>query len=286
MNHYVRALRPVHWSKSLLVAAAPLAAGVPLEWRVFTNLAYTVIAFVAASSAVYLMNDVRDHENDRRHPEKRLRPVASGAITKRSAALMAGVALLLSAGFLSMAGLDMFLPWSVYVAVNVAYSFGLKNVPILEIVLVASGFLVRLIAGSMASNIPISIWLFVCVGCASLMVVSGKRLAEKSVTQGSARRTLTHYTQSSLTAAIWILGLVLVVSYLGWFIWGIETLPGVQLVLRLLSVFAVGGVVVRYLAVSKKKIAETPELLFASDRFIALITLTWAITFLGANLFA
>lgn len=286
MNHYVRALRPVHWSKSLLVAAAPLAAGVPLEWRVFTNLAYTVIAFVAASSAVYLMNDVRDYENDRRHPEKRLRPVASGAITKRSAALMAGVALLLSAGFLSMAGLDMFLPWSVYVAVNVAYSFGLKNVPILEIVLVASGFLVRLIAGSMASNIPISIWLFVCVGCASLMVVSGKRLAEKSVTQGSARRTLTHYTQSSLTAAIWILGLVLVVSYLGWFIWGIETLPGVQLVLRLLSVFAVGGVVVRYLAVSKKKIAETPELLFASDRFIALITLTWAITFLGANLFA
>ena len=286
MNHYVRALRPVHWSKSLLVAAAPIAAGVPLESRVFTNLAYTVIAFVAASSAVYLMNDVRDYENDRRHPEKRLRPVASGAITKRSAALMAGVALLLSAGFLSMAGLDMFLPWSVYVAVNVAYSFGLKNVPILEIVLVASGFLVRLIAGSMASNIPISIWLFVCVGCASLMVVSGKRLAEKSVTQGSARRTLTHYTQSSLTAAIWILGLVLVVSYLGWFIWGIETLPGVQLVLRLLSVFAVGGVVVRYLAVSKKKIAETPELLFASDRFIALITLTWAITFLGANLFA
>jgi len=286
MNHYVRALRPVHWSKSLLVAAAPLAAGIPLESRVFTNLACTVIAFVAASSAVYLMNDVRDQENDRRHPEKRLRPVASGAITKRSAALMAGVALLLSAGFLSMVGLDMFLPWSVYVAVNVAYSFGLKNVPILEIVLVASGFLVRLIAGSMASNIPISIWLFVCVGCASLMVVSGKRLAEKSVTQGSARRTLTHYTQSSLTAAIWILGLVLVVSYLGWFIWGIETLPGVQLVLRLLSVFAVGGVVVRYLAVSKKKIAETPELLFASDRFIALITLTWAITFLGANLFA
>lgn len=286
MNHYVRAIRPVHWSKSLLVAAAPLAAGVPLESRVLTNLAYSVIAFVAASSAVYLMNDVRDQENDRRHPEKRLRPVASGAITKRSAALMAGVALLLSAGFLSMVGLDMFLPWSVYVAVNVAYSFGLKNVPILEIVLVASGFLVRLIAGSMASNIPISIWLFVCVGCASLMVVSGKRLAEKSVTQGSARRTLTHYTQSSLTAAIWILGLVLVVSYLGWFIWGIETLPGVQLVLRLLSVFAVGGVVVRYLAVSKKKIAETPELLFASDRFIALITLTWAITFLGANLFA
>jgi len=286
MNHYVRALRPVHWSKSLLVAAAPIAAGVPLESRVFTNLAYTVIAFVAASSAVYLMNDVRDQEDDRRHPEKRLRPVASGAITKRSAALMAGVALLLSAGFLSMVGLDMFLPWSVYVAVNVAYSFGLKNVPILEIVLVASGFLVRLIAGSMASNIPISIWLFVCVGCASLMVVSGKRLAEKSVTQGSARRTLTHYTQSYLTAAIWILGLVLVVSYLGWFIWGIETLPGVQLVLRLLSVFAVGGVVVRYLAVSKKKIAETPELLLASDRFIALITLTWAITFLGANLFA
>jgi len=284
MNHYIRALRPVQWSKGLLVVAAPLAAGAPLESRVFTDLAYTVVAFIAASSAVYLMNDVRDQENDRLHPEKRLRPIASGAVTTRSAVMMAGVALLLSVGFLSMVGADLFLPWLVYLAVNVAYSFGLKNVPVLEIALVASGFLLRLVAGSMASSVPISIWLFVCIGCASLMVVSGKRLAEKSVTRGSARKSLSYYSQPYLTVAIRTLGLVLVVSYLGWFVWGIETLPGAQFLLRLLSVFAVACVVVRYLAISKRKAAETPELLIASDRLIAIAAFIWVSAFFGANL--
>jgi decaprenyl-phosphate phosphoribosyltransferase len=214
----LRAVRPRQWLKNLLVGTAPLAAGRLLEQQVLISVALAFVAFCLVSAMVYLLNDVRDVEEDRLHPKKRLRPIAAGELSVPAAiaiAVVTGIAGFALA-FLTSTGLGITV--TVYVALQVLYTLFLKHVPVLDLAMVASGFLLRAIAGGVASNIPLSQWFLLVASFGSFFMVAGKRYSELKALGADAgtRRSLTRYTESYLRFA-WMLAAVMVlISYSLW----------------------------------------------------------------------
>ena len=172
------AMRPRQWAKNVLVFAAPLAAGKLLRPDVFLVSVGSFVAFCLISSATYLVNDVRDVEADRAHPVKRRRPIAAGEISTTTALIVAAVlaVLALSLAFTIAPALGGVLV--AYAVFTGAYSLFLKNEPVIELVLLAMGFLLRAIAGGVASGLPISEWFLIVAGFGSLFMAAGKRYAE------------------------------------------------------------------------------------------------------------
>lgn len=174
----VVALRPKQWLKNLLVFAAPLAAGEVLRPSVFIASLGAFAAFCLASSATYLVNDLRDVESDRSHPRKRARPIAAGQVTATAAWGVAGVLVVASLALSWAIGIDLMVVVLGYLVATSAYSLWLKHVPVIELGLLAVGFLLRAIAGGVASDLPISQWFLIVAGFGSLFMAAGKRFSE------------------------------------------------------------------------------------------------------------
>ncbi|CAJ1505641.1 decaprenyl-phosphate phosphoribosyltransferase [[Mycobacterium] kokjensenii] len=201
----VKAVRPRQWVKNVLVVAAPLAAlggGVQYD---YADLAFKVlIAFVVfslAASAIYLVNDARDVEADRAHPTKRFRPIAAGVVPESLAYALAAVLVVASLGISWLLTPNLALVMAIYVAIQLAYCFGLKHQPVLDICIVSSGFLIRAIAGGVAANIPLSQWFLLVMAFGSLFIAAGKRYAELQLaeqTGAKIRKSLESYTSTYL----------------------------------------------------------------------------------------
>jgi decaprenyl-phosphate phosphoribosyltransferase len=218
----LRAVRPRQWLKNLLVGTAPLAAGKLLGQQVLISVALAFVAFCLVSAAVYLLNDVRDIEEDRLHPTKRLRPIAAGELSV-PAAIAIGVAAAVSGlavAFITSNGLGITV--TVYLVLQVLYSLFLKHVPVLDLAMVASGFLLRAIAGGVAANIPLSQWFLLVASFGSFFMVAGKRYSELKALGADAgtRRSLTRYSESYLRFA-WMLAAVMVL--ISYSLWAFET---------------------------------------------------------------
>ena len=195
MNRYLKLMRVHHYMKNLLVFAALVCSG---QFFVPAKPCAGVLgffAFCAASSAIYIINDIRDCEKDRRHPTKCRRPIASGAVPVRNASILAVVlfvlaALLIAPVFKLSAALLLLL----YIVLNLAYSFGIKNVPIADITVLAAGFVIRVIYGAQLTEIIISNWLYLAVFAMSFYLALGKRRGELiQVTDGDTRSVLKAY---------------------------------------------------------------------------------------------
>ncbi len=213
----IRLTRPKQWVKNVLVAAAPLAAGTLLHPSVLAHTMLAFLAFCFASGATYCFNDVVDAESDRRHPTKRHRPVASGAVSPHAAVALAT---LLAVASLAIKG-----PWqfraciAAYLVLQVLYSTVLKHQPVIELGLVSSGFLLRAVGGGLATDLPISRWFLIVASFGSLFIVTGKRLSELTRAQdtGAAmRRSLTYYPLSYLRMVLGVCASVTIASYCLW----------------------------------------------------------------------
>src|SRR4051812_26965739 len=174
----VKLARPRQWTKNALVFAAPAAAGTLTTAWVFRDAMLAFVAFCLASSATYMVNDARDVEADRRHPVKRARPVASGAISARAAYACAALAALGSLVFAAAAAPLLVVVVVGYLALTTAYSARLKHEPVLDICSVALGFFLRAVAGGVATETPLSRWFVIVTAFCSLYLVTGKRYAE------------------------------------------------------------------------------------------------------------
>ena len=191
-------LRPRQWAKNLLVVAAPAGAEVLTELSTWWRLTLAFAAFCAASSAIYIANDLADIEADRRHPTKCERPIAAGLVSIGTARAVAA-GLIVVAFLLAVATTewDFVAVLGLYVVTTLAYSAWLKHVAILDLVIVASGFLLRAIGGAVVVDVVISSWFLIVTGFGSLFVVTGKRLAEleeMGEEAATVRPTLDHYT--------------------------------------------------------------------------------------------
>lgn len=195
MNRYLKLMRVHHYMKNLLVFAALVCSG---QLFVPAKLCAGVLgffAFCATSSAIYIINDIRDCEKDRRHPTKCRRPIASGAVSVRNAACLAVVLFVLAALFIApVFKLSAVLLLLLYIVLNLAYSFGLKNVPIADITVLAAGFVIRVIYGAQLTEIIISNWLYLAVFAMSFYLALGKRRGELiQVADGDTRSVLKAY---------------------------------------------------------------------------------------------
>lgn len=214
----IRALRPRQWVKNLLVVLAPLAAGWLFRPQVLAGVALAFVAFCLVSSAVYLLNDIRDVAEDRLHPKKRFRPIAAGELAVPVAAGMAVVLGLAGLGLGFWVAPALCLTLIVYSGVQVLYSTVLKHLPVIDLAVVSSGFLLRAIAGGVAVAVPLTQWFLLVASFGSLFMVAGKRYSELiSVgAEAGTRRSLDRYSPSYLRF-VWMLAAVLVVtSYSLW----------------------------------------------------------------------
>lgn len=216
MKDYIKLIRPFHWVKNLLIFVPLFFSG-----RIFTSqrIIALVIAFLAFSliaSSVYVLNDIKDAEKDRLHPKKKYRPIASGRISKRRALIFWILLIGLSIGLMIVIDQRVgsfyaaFVLPIVYVLINVLYSNGLKNVPLLDVAIIAAGFVIRLYYGAVVSGVAISDALLLTVISASFFLGFGKRRNElKKGT--STRKVLKAYNIHFLDKIMYVfIGLTLV----------------------------------------------------------------------------
>ncbi|CAN5756133.1 decaprenyl-phosphate phosphoribosyltransferase [soil metagenome] len=207
----IKTLRPHQWVKNLFVVAA-LVFG-----RHLTDCDYVVRALIAfaafcgLSGAVYIFNDVRDVDADREHPTKRFRPIAAGDLSPRTALIWASLFALGALGVAAALGPYVLLFAGLYLAQNVAYSLKLKQVAFVDVGLIASGFLLRVLAGGAAIGVPVSVWLLACTVLIALFLGFGKRAhelawAERSGKTTATRAALAGYKLPHLKLAMYLLG--------------------------------------------------------------------------------
>jgi 4-hydroxybenzoate polyprenyltransferase len=216
VRHVLELARPQHWVKNGFVLAGLLfghAWGDP--HTVAAALAAT-LAFCFASSAVYAFNDAQDAVPDREHPEKKSRPVARGANTPRAARVIGALLAALALGVAFAADGRVAAIVAAYVALNAAYSLGLKHVPVLDVFIIAAGFMLRLLAGTWGIGIEPSRWLLACGFLVTLFLGFAKRRAELdrlADDAGLPRAVLEAYTLAFLDRAVLACALGMVITY-------------------------------------------------------------------------
>jgi decaprenyl-phosphate phosphoribosyltransferase len=198
---YIAILRPRHWLKNLFLFAAPFFGGKMFSPAFFWVAPIAFLSFSLCASAVYCLNDVIDIEKDRMHPNKRNRPVPLGLISKENAVkLSAGLAIL--SFILAMQVSAFFLYYLIgYAILQVIYSLYGRKVALLDLFFIASGFVIRVLAGGEAFLVPVSNWLFITILMISLVLAAGKRLSELLLLQGTAadhRESLSGYSPAAL----------------------------------------------------------------------------------------
>lgn len=190
-------MRPHQWLKNIFVFAGLLFSHTWHNGPLLSRIVLAFLAFCCFSSLVYILNDWRDRAADALHPTKRLRPLASGAVTVPSA--MALAAVLLVAGLaLAWGNKVLLLLLGIYVVLNLAYSWRLKQVPVVDVSIIASGFMLRLLAGTVAVSIPPSRWLLLTGLFIALFLGFSKRKAETFHTPEQQRAVLEHYPTALL----------------------------------------------------------------------------------------
>jgi decaprenyl-phosphate phosphoribosyltransferase len=274
-------VRPRQWLKNVLVFGAPAAAG-QLTHR--SALLYSLAAFVIfclAASGTYCLNDVVDREADRRHPVKRHRPVASGEVSVRLAVTIGGVLLAAAlAGSAAIGRPRLALVVAIYVGVTVAYSVWLKHEPILDLGAVAAGFVLRAIAGGVATRVPLSNWFIIVASFGSLFMVAGKREAEVMLLghEGESHRaTLGAYTANFLRHVRSVASGVAMTAYC---LWAFEKAHGSSGAIWFeLSIvpFVLG--VLRYALLVDAGHGGAPEDVVLGDRTLQALALCLAILF-------
>ncbi len=270
----LRAMRPRQWTKNALVFAGLLFAGKVGDVTAWLAAATAFVAYCALSGAAYLVNDIRDRESDRLHPVKRLRPLASGALALRPALVLAGT---LAVGGLAAAGsLDTrsFALALGFIALQSAYSAGLKRVPFVDLLAIAGLFVVRATAGAAAVHVRVSIWLLVCTALLALFLGLAKRrgelvLVEAGRTRG--RQSLSGYSLATVERLLDVTATITVLAYLSY----AATAHDSWELLLTVPLVAFGVLRYRHL-VRRHGLGEEPESVLLRDLPIVLTVVIWA----------
>lgn len=275
-------MRPHHYIKNLFIFLPLFFAIKITDTELFTNAFIAFIAFSFTASAVYILNDYHDIEEDRQHPKKKNRPLALGAISKTQA--IGIMAVLFVAGFALMASLSLkaMAILAVYVVMNIAYSLHLKHVTILDVVIIAIGFVLRLFIGSIVTAIHLSMWIVIMTFLLTLFIALAKRRDDVLIylnTGKKMRKAINGYNLRFLDTAMAIMAAVIIVAYIQYTTSTevIERLHNEYLYLT--GLFVVLGIM-RYLKITfVLKDSGSPTSIVLKDRFMQLVLVVWILSF-------
>jgi 4-hydroxybenzoate polyprenyltransferase len=275
-------LRPKHWVKNLFIFVPLFFAGKLFDLDNLIHLTGGFIAFSLVASGVYILNDYKDIQNDRLHPEKKNRPLASGAVGTGMAFILMLTCIV--GGFLSAWFIrdKFFVILALYFILNVAYSFGLKNVSILDILIVAAGFVFRIKAGGAIAFVGISQWLMIMVFLLALFIALAKRRDDILIGESSGkemRKAMSGYNMEFLNVSLAIVTTIIIVAYLMYTISPevIRRLGTYRLYYT--SVFVLAGLM-RYLQlVYIKQDTGSPVKILYKDHFIQACIALWILSF-------
>ena len=277
---WIRLLRPRQWAKNGLVFAAPLGAGALLVPSVMGPTLAAVVAFSAAASAMYVVNDVMDRERDRVHPVKQNRPVAAGRISATSALWVAGLLGALAVVMSVAVATPLLFVIGIYAVLTTLYSLGLKHVSVVDIVVVASGFVLRAIAGGVAADVPISSWFLIVTSFGALFVVAGKRYGELITLSDEGvnhRPSLDGYTPEYLRYVLTFSSGLAAIAYC---LWAFEVpRTGTSQLLMQLSIVPFVTALLRYGHIVMQGRGGEPEEVFLKDRELLVLGFIWLAMF-------
>lgn len=281
----VHLLRPQQWIKNLFVLAPLLMTPDRVDGGTLATALAAFVVFCLLSSAGYLVNDVKDRDTDRLHPRKRLRPLARGAVTSTAAVLLAVLLAGAGLGLAAWLGRPFALWGAGYLILTMSYSLALKHVSILDVLLVASGFVLRVEAGAAAVGIVPTVWIVVCTWLLALFLALAKRRDDLVIeVDRQHRRSLDGYTVPFLDVAIGVVLSALLVSYALY-----TASPEVQARLGTARLYLtlpfVAAGALRYLQITLiEERSGDPTALALTDRFLGGAILGWAAA-LGALIY-
>jgi decaprenyl-phosphate phosphoribosyltransferase len=277
MSTLTRLIRLEHWVKNLFLFIPAFFAARLFEGDTFWRAVLGFLSFSLVASAVYILNDLVDAPDDRNHPRKRLRPIASGVIRPATAIIILAGFLIVGFGISLLLGLKVLLIIACYFLINVAYSFYLKHIAIIDVSLIGLGFLLRIFAGGAVTGVAVSNWLIVLTFILALILGLAKRRGEYVIATGghTFRKALEGYNLPFLDVSITVCSTVAIVAYLMYcFSPEVTSRIGSDRIF-FTAVFVVLGIL-RYLQLTLVfNRTESPTRALLNDLFLQLVLLAW-----------
>jgi 4-hydroxybenzoate polyprenyltransferase len=285
----VKLSRPIHWTKNLSIFAALLFSGGLFIPEMYSTIILAFFSFSFTASATYIFNDIFDVKLDRLHPIKKKRPIAAGKVSVPASLLMI-VALLTVSFFIASKLNTLFtLTLIAYLSIQALYSLGLKKIPVIDILIIASGFILRVYAGAFVIDAHLSVWFLLCVISVALFLAAGKRRAEQgTLPEGKTRVTLTKYKRELLNSYVTMFGNA---AWMSWalftffespppttpiwlFLAEISRTTTISKLLMITIPVVIFGIM-RYEALIFEDRSESPESLLLKDRALVISVLLW-----------
>ena len=273
LKNYLKLIRIKHYLKNFLVFAPLLFSGNFFEVTLLLKTLFSFIAFSFTASVVYIINDIRDVEKDKLHPIKKERPIASGKVSKKEGIILAILLFIIS----------IFINWNIstspisfiillsYLLMNIAYSFGLKNIPIIDILILSIGFLLRVFYGAVILNLNVSNWLYLTILSISFYLGLGKRRNEIDKSKNS-RKVLEHYNRNFLDKNMYMCLALTIIFYSLWCVDPINSLRFGDLNYLLFTVPIVMIICMKYsLNIEGDSFGDPVDVVFSDKTMLALI---------------
>ncbi|HEY0679701.1 MAG TPA: decaprenyl-phosphate phosphoribosyltransferase [Chitinophagaceae bacterium] len=284
IRDHILLLRPKDWAKNLFLFVPSFFAGNFFDVSRIASLALGFLTFSFLASCIYIINDYRDIEDDRKHPVKQNRPLASGKVKKQTAVIICFILFLasLALGYYLDTSLQLLFVLGIYFILNFSYSMGLKNIAILDILILASGFVLRVKAGAIISEVDTSEWLMIMTYLLALFMAIAKRRDDmllKIATGTNMRKSITGYNLDFLNTLLGLFSAIIIVSYIMYTVSEMTILRLGTHRLYYTSVFVMAGLM-RYLQITfvAGKSGSPTEILY-KDRFIQLTLVLWIMSF-------
>ena len=282
LNPIIKLIRPHQYIKNIFIFMPIFFIGhiTNIELILITTTAF--VAFSISASAVYIFNDYQDIDDDRKHPEKKHRPLASGSITKKFAITLIGVFFIIGISIMATISFQVVGILCIYITLNIAYSLYLKHIAILDVSIIAICFVLRLFIGSSATGTALSMWIIITTFLLALFIALAKRRDDILFflnTGKKMRRAIDGYNLQLIDGAMMIMASVVIVTYI-LYTTSIEVLQRMQSeYLYLTALFVILGIM-RYLQISfVENNSGSPTKIVLRDKFMQITILAWAFSF-------
>ncbi|MBX2963582.1 MAG: UbiA prenyltransferase family protein [Cyclobacteriaceae bacterium] len=282
MRPILKLIRPSHWIKNLFLLIPVFFAGSFFQFENLEIIFSGILSFSLIASAVYVLNDLKDVAVDRLHPKKKFRPLASGEVTKVTAITLVVLFLVVGLSIAFVLNKTFFGLLTFYLVLNIGYSFGLKNIPIVDLFIVALGFLLRIHSGGILSAVEVSHWLSIMVMLLALFLVLAKRRDDLVLQTNSTsviRKTSSSYNLEFINSCLTIFAAVIVVAYIMYTLSPEVTEHFDSPYLFATTLFVIAGIM-RYLQITMvEQNSGSPTSILFKDKFIVITILLWIISF-------